>query len=228
MNRTILLSLVTALVAGVVAGPCRGQTLQKGISVEMAVTANATSMPAADDANAWVVAVTRDGALFFGTEKFTPDGLSETMKSRPRNRDQKLYIKADARAPFAEVQRVLQAGRTVWFDAAVLLSSQPEQAAPGTIVPPKGLEVLVGAPSGAEAVVVEVSRSDRPAPRLTVNGADVSEAALSETLKRALSNGSGKLVALKVDGQLTFSQVAHVIDACRGAGVKVAVDIPEV
>jgi len=201
--------------------------MQKGISVQMAVTNNAVPMPEADDANAWIVAVVRDGSLFFGTEKVTPLGLADEMKTRPRNREQKLYVKADARAAFADVRRALQAGRTVWFEAAVLLTSQPEQAAPGRMVPPKGLEVLVGVPSSAQSIVLEVSRSGLPSPRLTVNGAEVSEAALPETLNRMLQNRSEKIVVLQADGQLPFSQVAHVIDVCRGTGVKVAVDMPE-
>jgi biopolymer transport protein ExbD len=203
------------------------QTLQKGISVEMAVTANATPMPEADDANAWIVAVARDGSIYFGTEKVTPEGLAEAMKSRPRNREQKLYIKADARAPFAEVQRILQAGRAVGFDAPVLLTSQPEQPAPGAIVPPRGLEVPVRVPSSTEAIVVQISVSSRPSPRLTVNGADVSDAALAGMLRRMLQSRSEKIVVLKAEGQLPFVQVAHVIDLCRGAGAKAAVAGPE-
>ena len=207
----------------------RGQTpaLQKGVSVEMAATANATPMPAADDAKAWIVAVVRDGSIFFGTEKVTPEGLAEAMKSRPRDRDQKLYIKADARAPFADVQKVLQAGRTAGFEAPVLLTSQPEQAAPGTIVPPRGLEVLAGAPSSAKAAVVQVLNTGEPKPDVRVNGADVNVDVLRNTLGRMLGPGSDKLVVVKADGALPFAQVAHVIDICRGVGVKVAVDLPE-
>jgi len=72
------------------------QALQKGISVELPVTSNAAPMPAADNEDAWIVTVAADGRTYFGTDPVTPAGLEGAMKSRPRNREQKLYIKADA------------------------------------------------------------------------------------------------------------------------------------
>jgi len=209
--------------------------MQKGVSVQMAVTNHAAAMPEADNENAWIVAVVRDGSLFFGTEKLTADGLAEAMKSRPRNRDQKLYIKADARAPFASVEKVLEAAHTAFFDEPVLLTSQPGSngagnmvPAPGNIVPPKGLEVQVGATASAEAIVVQVSKSEQSSPRLTINGTEVSDDGFAGTLQQMLSSRSEKSVVLKADGRLAFAQVVRAIDACRSQGVKVVVDGPEI
>jgi hypothetical protein len=53
------------------------QTMQRGISVDLAATGNAESMPAADDNEAWIVTVTADGNLYFGTHSLTPDSLKE-------------------------------------------------------------------------------------------------------------------------------------------------------
>ena len=72
--------------------------------MQMATTSNATPMPEADNKGAWIVAVSGSGQLYFGTQAVTPEALFEEMKSHPRNREQKLYIKADARAPFAKVK----------------------------------------------------------------------------------------------------------------------------
>jgi len=209
--------------------------LQKGISLQMAVTHNAAAMPEADNENAWIVAVTANGRLYFGTHAVSSNSLTEEMKATPRNRDQKLYIKADARASFADVQKVLEAARTAFFEAPVLLTSQPGSIgagnmvpAPGNIVSPSGLEVLVGSPPSAESIVVQVSRSDQISPRLTVNGTDVSDAAFAGALRQMLSSRSEKIVVLKADGQLPFAQVAHVVDTCRAQGVKVVVDGPEI
>jgi len=202
--------------------------LQKGISVQMAVTNNAVAMPEADNENAWIVALTADGQLYFGTHAVSLDSLTEEMKATPRNRGQKLYIKADARAPFASVEKVLEAGRQVWFEAPVLLTSQRGPAEPGNIVPPKGLEVLVGALPSAESIVVQISKSDQVSPRLTVNGAEVSDAGFASTLQQMLSSRSEKSVVLKADGELPFAQVVRVVDMCRSRGVKVVVDGPEI
>jgi len=224
MNRSLEVCLIgLSLIAGVVAvGPGAAQTLQKGVSVVMAPTTNAIPMSEADNESAWIVTVVRDGTLYFGTDQVTVARLEEKMKVTPRNRQAKLYIKADARAHFADVERVLQVGKAMLFESAVLLTSQPEQAAPGTIVPPKGLEVLVGAPS-AESIVVQVSKSGQASASLTVNGASVSDSALPGTLRSMLQNRSEKVVVVKGDGQLAFAQVAHVIDVCRSAGAKVMV-----
>jgi len=226
MNR--VMGVIMIFVAGTLfAQTPNSPPLQAGIAVVLAPTANATPMPAADDENAWIVAVAREGALFLGTEKLTPEGLAEAMKKRPRNRGLKLYIKADAGAAFSDVEKVLQTGRAVGFDAPVLLTSQREQAAPGTIVPPQGLEVLVGPLSSTEAIVVQVLDTGESKPDVRVNGADVSVDVLRNTLGRMLPNSNERLVVLKAAGTLRFAQVAHVIDICRGAGVEVAVGGPE-
>ena len=59
------------------------------------------------------------------------------MKTHPRNREAKLYIKADARAPFTSVEKVIDVGRQALFQTPVLLTSQREPIAAGTVVPPK-------------------------------------------------------------------------------------------
>jgi biopolymer transport protein ExbD len=229
MNRLLEVCLVAlTLVASVgAADHSAAQTLQKGISVAMATTTNATPMPEADDENAWIVTVVRDGALYFGTDRVTAAGLEEAMKSRPRNRDQKLYIKADARAPWADVERVVVAGRVVLFEAPVLLTSQPESPAPGTIVPPKGLEVLVGRPPGGTVATVVQLNSGPERPMLKLNNDPISWSALQGTLTQHFQKGDEKVVLLKADGQLPFADVVRAIDACRATGAKVVVATPE-
>ena len=61
--------------------------LQKGVSVQMAVTNNASPMPEADKQDAWVIAVTATGELYFGTQPVTAGQLVEEMKMHPRNRN---------------------------------------------------------------------------------------------------------------------------------------------
>jgi len=208
--------------------------LQKGISVQMAVTNNAVAMPEADNENAWIVAVVRDGSFFFGTEKLTADGLAEAMKSRPRNRGQKLYIKADALAPFASVEKVLEVGREAFFETPVLLTSQRASAEPGNmvpsprnIVPPKGLEVLVGSSAGSDSPVVRALDSEQEGSMVEVNNQRIPLTSLPNALAQAFENRENKLVLVTAGGNLQFADVVHVIDACRGAGARVVVDTPQ-
>jgi len=205
------------------------QQLQEGVSVKMAVTANAQPMPAADDEDAWVVAITADGRLYLGTKQFTANGLTEHMKLTPHRRDQNLYIKADARAPFADVKKVLAAAKEDQFDALVLLTAQHEHVQPGTLVSPKGLEVLLTEPAmGSEAAVVQIRSAGKEMPALEVNHRPIAQEELQASLLALVQNRSEKFVLLKADAQLPFSQLAWVIDICRAAGAKVILPTPEI
>src|ERR1051325_11138023 len=153
-NHLIAILALLFAVLGFAPVTSQAQQLQKGVSVQMAPTRSAAPMPAADNLDAWVVTITADGSLYFGADPMTADELTDWMKSHPRNREAKLYIKADARSPFAAVDKVLEIGRTMGFETPVLLTSQGEPTQPGTMVPPKGLEVLVGPiPGGTVATV---------------------------------------------------------------------------
>ncbi len=60
------------------------------------------------------------------------------MKTHPRNREAKLYIKADARAPFASVEQVLAIGCRSLFETPVLLTSQGSRSLREALRLPKG------------------------------------------------------------------------------------------
>ena len=218
--------ILTPLLAVLLATFCHAQQLRQGISVQMAPTTHALAYIAADDNDAWVIALTAEGQLYFGVKPVTPDQLAEEMRATPRRRDQNLYIKADARAAFANVVSVLQAGREVGFESPVLLTAQPVPTAPGTMVPPNGLEVLVGPslPAGTVATVVQLLSSGQPRPLLRVNGDEISWSALGGTLRRHFQKGDAKVILLKADEHLPFGQVVQVIDMCRATGAKLVVD----
>jgi len=201
------------------------QQLQKGVSVQLAVTSNAVPMPEADNQDAWIVAVTADGSLYFGVDPVSPSDLADKMKSRPRRRDQKLYIKADARAPFADVRRVFAAAHAVAFDKPVLLASQKESTATGAVVPPTGLEVTVGPHSHTAAIVVQIN-SGQHGPTVLVNDQQIPDAPLAATLRRLLQDRSDTPVLVKASGTVPFAAVVRVIDVCRSIEAKVAFVTP--
>lgn len=228
MKNSLFVSLLSVTLS-LASGPgssAQAAPMTKGVSVQMATTSNATPMPEADNKDAWIVAVSVSGQLYFGTQAVTPEGLFEEMKSHPRNREQKLYIKADARTPFAKVKQALQAGKVDRFDSAVLLTTQPESPAMGTMVRPKGLEVMLVSPA-SEAVVLQLLNSGQKAPLLKIDNRDVSVADLQTALNQALQKRSDKVVLIKADAELPFAQVAHVIDACHSVGTKVVLPTAE-
>jgi biopolymer transport protein ExbD len=203
-----------------------GQTpaLQKGVSVQMAVTNNAQAMPAADELDAWVIAVTADGRLFFGANQETADGLLEQMKANPRKRDQNLYIKADARAPFAEVKKALYAAREGRFENPVLLTMQHESVRPGTVVPPKGIGVSLNEPKSAETVFVRLSSSERGPATLNINGQTIPWQELDSSLKQA-AHSPGTTVQVEANDTVTFEDVMRILDTARAGKAPVSLPI---
>jgi biopolymer transport protein TolR len=221
-----LLSVCLSVLAGVAIfaanKPAQSPSLQRGISVQMATSNHAAPMPEADWENAWIVTVTTDGQIYFGADPVSAEGLAEQMKIHPRNRDAKLYIKADAGTPFSSVSQVLHAARVDLFDNVVLLTAQPEAAQPGTITPPKGLDVWIGNEAGPNFVVVQIA-ADRGSATLgsatlKVGNKTVAPSALQGKLAQLFDNRAGRIVVLKASGQVTFAQLVQAIDACQGAG----------
>src|SRR6266849_2259040 len=185
---------------GYEATPATAQAMRKGISVELPVTSNAAPMPDADQEDALIVSVTEDGTVYFGVEQISPAGLAEKVKGGLSNRtEKKLYIKADARTPYAGVARVLDALRTAGVEAPNLLTAQTGSSEPGTLVSAKGLEVSLGPrlASGSEAVVLQVAKSGQRLPRLKVNDEPVPWEALQSTLRLLFQNRRDRVVLLK-------------------------------
>jgi biopolymer transport protein ExbD len=204
------------------------QTMQRGVNVSLAATNNAESMPAADDQGAWIVTVTADGSLYFGTHSLTPASLKEWMISHPRKRDQKLYIKADVRARYASVDKALEAGRSAALTEAVLLTSQERRAEPGSRVPPEGLEVLIAeiTNSDPKPTVVYILNGGGDSLGLRINKQNVPWNDLQSTLDGIFGNRSGRMAVVKADEGVPFAHVVRVIDICRSAGAKVALVAP--
>lgn len=201
-------------------------TLRPGISVQMVVAGNAASMPAADNEDALVVTVTDSGGFYLGIDPIATTALAEKVKSDLPGQQQKLYIKADARTPYANVVKVLEAAHSAGVTSPVLLTTQSEPAAPGTIATPRGLEVLVGTTSGSRPIIVQVF-SGQHGPSLTINRQAAAWDGLAIALRQVLQNAGERVVFVKADSAVPFADVARVIDACGSAGAKSALVTPE-
>lgn len=118
--------------------------MQRGISVQLPATSNAVAVPSADEENALVVTVTDDGRVYLGTDLVSPADLAEKVTNEVATRAHKrLYVKADARTPYANVVKVLDAVRTSGVQQITLLTDQRQPSEAGKLVTPKGLEMLV-------------------------------------------------------------------------------------
>ena len=119
--------------------------LQRGVSVQMAVSRNAVAVPGADTASALVVAVTADGTAYLNAEPVPAADLTARVRSIVSSRpDKTLYIKADARVPYSRLVEVIDAVQTSGVEGVTLLTAQQDAADQGRRpVPPKGLEMRV-------------------------------------------------------------------------------------
>jgi biopolymer transport protein TolR len=99
--------------------------LQKSMPVNLAKTDNPMQMPDADKEDALIIAVQRDGAVFFDTQKVSPDELTQKLRDRLANRvDKRVYVKADARAKYKNVVDVVDNVRSAGVDQLGLLTEQ--------------------------------------------------------------------------------------------------------
>jgi biopolymer transport protein ExbD/biopolymer transport protein TolR len=113
--------------------------LQKGVSVDLAKVNNPSQMPDADKEDALIVAIMRDGKIFFGNDQIPPDQLTSKVKDRLANRsDKRVFVRADARAKYGSVVEVVDNVRSAGVDQLGLLTDQRKNTpnAPPTTATP--------------------------------------------------------------------------------------------
>ena len=121
--------------------------VQRGISVNLPITNNAVAVPNADKEDALVVTVTHDSGVYFGVNPITTAALPEKVRNvLSQHREKTLYIKADARVPYASLIKVLDSVRTAGVEGLTLLTSQRDSEESGALVSPKGFEMEVVQP----------------------------------------------------------------------------------
>lgn len=115
--------------------------LQHGVSVDLAPVNNPSPMQDADKEDALLVAVMRDGKVYFGNDQ-VPDltQLTQKIKDKLANKqDKKVYLKADARAKFGSVVDVVDNVRAAGVDDLGLLTEQRKTpGAPAAATVPSG------------------------------------------------------------------------------------------
>ena len=101
--------------------------LQNKVQIDMAQVDNAVAMPDADKEDAIVVAVTRDGGLFLGQNRVSPDQLGPLVRDKLADKPGKtIYVRADARAQYKAVEDAIDDVRTAGVDEVGLLTQKKE------------------------------------------------------------------------------------------------------
>jgi biopolymer transport protein ExbD/biopolymer transport protein TolR len=105
--------------------------LQKGVGVDMAKVTNPREMREADKDDAVVVAVTRDGKIYLGTDQVSVMRLSEQVRDLLAAKvDKTVYVKSDRRAKYGGVVDVVDTVRSVGVDTLGLLTGKTAKKRP--------------------------------------------------------------------------------------------------
>ena len=110
--------------------------LQKGVSVDLAQVNNAREMQAADQDDAVIVAVTRDGGIFLGSTKISKEEITAKVRDLLASRlDKTVFVKSDARAKYGDVVAVVDEVRAAGVDQLGLLTEKKQARTPAPPAP---------------------------------------------------------------------------------------------
>jgi biopolymer transport protein ExbD/biopolymer transport protein TolR len=99
--------------------------LQKGKDVELARTKNPVDMKEADRDDAIIVAITRDGKFYLGTDQVKVEDLAAKVNDLLTNRlEKKVFVKSDNRAKYGDVVQVVDNIRNAGVDQVGLLTER--------------------------------------------------------------------------------------------------------
>ena len=107
--------------------------LQKGVSVDKALTHNPREMPDAEKTDAVEVAITRDGKFFLNAQPIALGDLTKQVDDLMQNKLNKVvFIKSDARAKYGDVVAAVDNVRAAGIEQLGLITEQvqPNQNIP--------------------------------------------------------------------------------------------------
>lgn len=103
--------------------------MQKGVSVELAGTANPVDMQEADQEDAVLVSVTRDGRFYLGPDVVRLEELPALVVNLLSGRlDKTVYVKSDFRSRYGDVVSVVDTVRAAGVDRIGLLTDRLDSA----------------------------------------------------------------------------------------------------
>src|SRR5437868_1180754 len=106
--------------------------LQHGASVDMVEAENPVTMQDADKEDAILIAITKNGGIFLGSNKVEPDQLTTLVQDKlaKKTTDKRVFVKADAHAKYGVVVDVVDDVRTAGVDQLGLLTEQKRTNTP--------------------------------------------------------------------------------------------------
>ena len=207
------------------------------VFVDLANAEHPVAMLDAGRDDAIIVAIVRDGAVFMGPDRVDPAELDRRIRDNRTDRTgETMYLRADRRAQYRDVENAIEAMHSAGAGEVGLLTSRREDAAqPETslwignpLLQSVGLEVSFPSPPKTPArgwsppdrtIVVHVIYRPNAAPAYKINSVDVAHADLPSRLKEIFANRTDRVLFIKGDDDLNFSDIADVIDIGRASNV---------
>ncbi|HEY6270539.1 MAG TPA: biopolymer transporter ExbD [Terriglobales bacterium] len=99
--------------------------LQKNVSVDLVQTRNPRAMPDDEKEDALEVAITRDGKIYLRKNLIpSADEITPKIKDLVSGKlDKTVYIRADSRAKYGDVEKVVDAVRAAGVDTLALITT---------------------------------------------------------------------------------------------------------
>jgi biopolymer transport protein ExbD len=206
------------------------------VAVSLAKAEHPIAMPDAGSDNAIVVAVLRDGAVFVGREKVDHAQLGGFIRDKLANKtDKTIYLRADARAQYRDVKNVIDATRSAGAEEVGLLTKKEEDTQlenslwiGNPLLKSVGLKVSFPTPPKTQArgssplhrtIVVHVIYHPNAAPAYKIDAADVAHDELQPKLTDIYANRAERVMLVKGDDNLYFSDIAEVVDIGTASNV---------
>ncbi|HVN09664.1 MAG TPA: biopolymer transporter ExbD [Patescibacteria group bacterium] len=106
--------------------------IQHGASVDRATVDNPRDMEGADKEDALVVAITRDGSIFMGSQKVELSNLTSVLKDKlaAKKGDKTVFLNSDRNALYGKVVAVVDEIRSAGVDQLGLLTEKTQKKGP--------------------------------------------------------------------------------------------------
>jgi biopolymer transport protein TolR len=92
------------------------------VSAELPKVNQAVSMRGALREDALMVTVMRDGKIFFGGKQVSAESLSSSLQQDKTRLDERVYVRADARARYRTVKKVIDSVREAGLSQLAILA----------------------------------------------------------------------------------------------------------
>ncbi len=103
--------------------------LQRGHSVDLSIARNPREMKEADRDDAIMIAVSRDGHYFMGSDEVGRDKITEKVRDllERKTGDKTVYVRSGRRAKYGDVAAVVDEVRAAGVDSLGLITEKEEE-----------------------------------------------------------------------------------------------------